>query len=323
MKTLIVGSGWARHAASAFADRTELEIVGVVGRGSARSTSLGAQLRVPSFINLEAALDTLVPQVAVVAVDDVSNGVLSERLIGMGCDVLCAHPVAPTAEAVRRLDALAHERGRIVSTDYSLRACEELGAGRNMLATSGALMRLAVTYPGRLLPMALDLAIALAGPIGTVTAFGGYPEVLALRRKRTPAAFPPTVVLEHADGCVTTLVPCPHARPAAAFTITASCTEARLELRLPSGGAELIRLRRGGSPERVALVPARYSVPAAEAFVTAMRAIADAFVDAVIVRGKPPCPLGDEVAVRAAWHAITESLRQGGRVEVRARAGWD
>jgi hypothetical protein len=312
LKALVVGSGWARHAASTFAARPELEVV-----------ALARDLGVPSFADLGAAISAVKPRVAVVAIDEASNAAMSERLVEAGCDVLCAHPVARTIEGVRRLEAAARQHGRIVSTDYSMRTTAEFRAAQGAIAESGALMRLALTYPGRLLPIALDLGIAVGGPLAAVSAFAVYPRALAERRIRTPAAFPPTVVLEHVGGCVSTLVPCTHATTAGAFALTASCAEARIELRLPTGGAELVRLLRRGRSERVELVPPRLVLPAIAAFAYAMGSVANAFVDAVLVRGTPPCPLSDEVAVRGAWQGIMDSLRYGGRAEARSRDGWE
>jgi predicted dehydrogenase len=320
LKALIVGSGWARHAAMTLAGRKDVEVVGVVGRGSSRTASLARELGAPAYESLSAAIAVRPPNVAVVAIDDTSNSHAVEQLLDAGADVLCAHPVARTAAEVQRLANLAAARGRIVSTDYTLRSCVETIAALEALASSGALMRLDIVYPGRLLAMALDLALLLGGASLAVSAFGGYPEEVSEQRARAPAAFPPTVVVEHVGGCVTTLVPCPHAETARAFSAIASCTGGRVEVHLPSGGARNVRIVRSGYAEVTELVAAAAEgadAKGAAVFGAAMRRLADAFIDAVIGQRQPPCSFEAEVAVRHAWQAVWRSVKGHGRVETR------
>ena len=325
LSALVVGSGWARHAATAFANREgEIEIVGVVGRGSARTEALARQLATRAYTSLDEALAVRAPQLAVVAVDEASNVKVVQQLVMAGADVLCAHPVARTAAEVRALSELARERGRIISTDYTLRTCAETITALEAVKSSGALLRVDIIYPGRLLPMALDLALVFGGRAMAVCGFGTYPEETAEQRARAPAAFPPTVVIEHMSGCVTTLCPCPHAETSRAFSVTASCAGARIELALPSGGARKVRLLKTGRTEVVVLRRApRQEQEAVAVFGAAMRKLADDFVDAVLTRGVAPCSLESEGAVRSAWAAIAHSMRSFGRVEtVRTSAGW-
>ena len=189
------------------------------------------------------------------------------------------------------------------------------GTALEAMKSSGALMRLDIMYPGRLLPMALDLALVFGGRSMAVSSFGAYPEELAEQRQRAPAAFPPTIVIEHMSGCVTTLCPCPHAETARAFSVTASCATARIELALPSGGARKLRLLKTGRTEIVELRrAARHEHDAAAVFGTAMQKLANDFVDAVVSRGEPPCSLESESAVRSAWAAVAHSMKSHGRV---------
>ena len=321
LKALVVGRGSAAHAAP-FLERDDVDVIGVVGAGSERTAALARAYSLPVFMTLDAALEVAAPDIAVVALNASSNVLLHERLLDIGCDILCAHPVATTPAAVRSLDAFARARGRIVSTDYLLHACDELRATQGELPQAGALMRLVVTYPGRLIDMAIDLACRLGGRIASVMALGGYPIALAERRMRTPALYPPMLLFEHVAGCITSLVPCPHGGGRDAISVTASYAELRLELRLPSGGAYRVRLLGGGGTERTELVRPS-DAHAKSAWAAVIRRQADDFVNAVLLRVAPPCPLSRDATVRTISQAVAESSRQGERVSMRAWAGWE
>lgn len=87
----------------------------------------------------EEALDA---DLVVVATPNASHVPLARQAVEAGCDVVVDKPVAPTAQQARELQALAHERGRIVTvyqnrrwdTDYltlrSLLAADRLGEVR-------------------------------------------------------------------------------------------------------------------------------------------------------------------------------------------------
>ncbi len=317
MNALVVGSGWARHAAHAFAARDDVRVTGVVARGSKRSFDLAGALGVPLFERLDDAIHEMLPNLAVVAVRDDANPGLATELLRAGAHVLCAHPVAPTADEVTALATLAKERGLVISTDYSLRGTEAFRAAQSTLARFGGPMRVEITFPGRFLPIALDLAIAFGGRVEAVSAFGRYPEELSARRQSAPAAFPPTVVLEHARGAVTALTPSPHAAAAAAVRVMTSSTGGRIELELPAGRARLLRCRPAGTVEELALVEARAVTDVIAAFGDAMQALANAFVDAVVGGHPPPCPLEDEAELRRVWAAIPRALRTRAPVVVR------
>lgn len=320
LNALVVGSGWARHAAEAFAARGGVRIGGVVGRGSPRSFTLARTVGSPLFTSLDDAIAETSPAIAVVAVGDTSNAQLARQLLEAGAHVLCAHPVAPDAEQVGALAELAEARRLVASTDYSLRATETFARARAALNGLGTLLRTEITFPGRFLPIALDLAVTIGGPVDALSAFGRYPEVLDERRAATPAAFPPTVVLEHAAGSVTALTPSPHAAPASAIRVTTSSTGGRLEIDLPCGGARRLALKKRGAFEESLLVAPRADNAKPEAaFAEAMRALAHAFVDAVVSGGVAPCPLADEVAVRELWQAIPVATRARAPLRMSAR----
>lgn len=319
LNALVVGSGWARHAASAFAARTEVRVAGVVGRGSPRSFALARSLGVPLFTSLDDAVHETKPSIGVIAVGDEANPLLTRALLEAGAHVLCAHPVAPDPERVGALAELAEARHLVASTDYSLRTTPTFAAARRAITESGTLLKTELTFPGRFLPIALDLAIAIGGPVDVLSAFGRYPDSLEERRAVTPAAFPPSVVLEHAAGSVTTLTPSPHAAPSTAIRVTTSSTGGRLEIELPCGGARKLELRRRGRFEETVIVAPNTRIKPENAFVEAMSSLANAFVDAVLQRDAPPCPLADEVAVRELWQTIPRATRARAPLRVSAR----
>lgn len=317
MNAIIVGSGWARMAAGALAGRSDVRVRGLVARGSARSVELARSLDVPLFRTVEDAVAAATPSLAVVAVGDEDNARLSAELLRAGAHVLCAHPVGRMPEDVARLARVAAENGRIVSTDYSMRMTEAFRAGLRAIEEAGELLRAEVTFPGRFLPIVLDLALGLCGAVAALTAFESYPETLRARRAAVPAAFPPTVVLEHRSGAVTALTPSPHAPPHAAIRVTTSSGGGRIDIALPAGGARNVRvvLSRRGFAETILAAPA----PASDArspYREAMAALANAFVDAVVSGGEPPSPLAGEVEVRRLWNAIPRSVALRGRVEL-------
>lgn len=316
MNALVVGSGWAAHAARAFASRADTAVRGVVARGSTRSFDLAKSLDVPLFGSLDEAISETQPTIAVVAIGDTENPAAVGALLRAGAHVLCAHPVAPTASDVAALAALAREHDRIVSADYSMRATDSFRAARAATLELGDLLRVEVTFPGRFLPIAIDLAIAFAGRVEKVAAFGRYPENLRDRRATSPAAFPPTVVLEHAAGAVTALSPSPHAVPSAAIRLTASSTGGRVDVELPCGGARRVRCRAAGAFEETILLVAYGIGDPRSTYAEAMQATAHAFVEAALGRGPVPSPLDDEIEVRRVWGSIPRALRDRASIAV-------
>lgn len=317
MNALVVGSGWARMTGEVFAARDDVRVAGVVARGSPRSFALARELDAPLFTNLAEAIAETRPALAVVAVGDTENVRLSRELLAAGAHVLCAHPVARTPEDVAELARFGRDRGLITSTDYSMRLTPSLRAGLRELAALGELLRVEITFPGRFLPIALDLAMVVAGTVKALTAFGDYPPALEARRSAAPSAFPPTVVLEHDRGVVTALTPSPHAAPPSAIRVTTSSARGRLDLELPAGGARRVRMAstRAGYEEDVLLHPEPCG-DARKLYAAAMHELAHAFVDAVKRNAPPPCPLESEVDVRRLWQAIPVALRTRSRVDI-------
>ena len=121
LRALSIGSGWGRHAARVFATDPRTELCGLVGRGSARTEALAAELAVPVFGELSEAVAAVRPQIASVAAHYSSNVALVDQLLSADCHVLCSHPVAPTAKEVQQLAERSKAKGLVVATDYTLR----------------------------------------------------------------------------------------------------------------------------------------------------------------------------------------------------------
>jgi hypothetical protein len=308
LRAIVIGSGWGRNAARTFGTDDRVTIVGIVGRGSERTQALANDLGVPVFPSIEDALAAVSPHIAVLAVDEQHNERYARLLVAAGCHVLCAHPVASSARAVRELAALARTH-QVVATDYSLRACAEHRAAMEALANSGALLRVGIEFPGRGLPMAVDLATSFAGPAARVFATRAYPEALSGRVKSTPEAFAPTVVIEHESGTVSQLLPIPHARANEAYRALLSTEAARIDVRLPAGGAtRLVSLGEGRTRESSLVSPTMTTDPTA-GYRDAISSIVRNFVDAVVDGSDLISPLEVEVVVRDVWAAISASLR--------------
>ena len=311
LRAIVVGSGWGEKAARALAAHGSVELTALVARGSPRSQALAASLQVPLFPTVADALHEGRADLAAVAVDERVNPLLAEELLEAGAHVLCSHPVASEASTVLRLAGLARRRQRLISADYSFRATPGYARLLEALRGVGALLRLSVLFPGRGLPMALDLAIGLGGPVARLSAFGQYPAAVGQRRQRTPGAFPPALVLEHRGGCVSTLVSVPHARPHDAYSLTASAEGARLEAAFPAGEVRRIECRRGHEVDGQLLHAPGPPPSAEECFGGAMAGLVGAFVEAALTGGAPPSPLEEEARIRAAGSAIPIALRTG------------
>lgn len=317
MRAIVVGSGWGAHAARVLAADDRVELVAVVGRGSDRTRALARDLRVPVAATVGEALASHAPEIAVLAVDEQRNAALAETLVASGCHVLCAHPVAPTAADVRRLAELARTARVVVATDYSLRVTAEHRAAREALSRLGALMRVLVQFPGRTLPMALELALGFAGRAKRVHASRSYPDALVERAAAKPEAFAPSILVEHVSGTVSQLVPITHARTREAYRLVLSGEHGCVEARMPAGGAEEIRaLREGRTSERVLVPKATAGGDPTEGYRAAIAEVVTDFVRAVATGEPPVSPLEIEVAVRSAWSAVGVSVRSGRPAEV-------
>lgn len=312
LPAVVVGSGWARHAARALRARGDVSLCSVVGRGSSRTARLAEELGVRASSSIEDAVGSADRGIAVVAVDEARTPALARELITRGWHVLCAHPVARTSSEVDELEALARAHGVRVGTDYTFSTVEALQRARLLAVDRGPVIRIAVDYPGRLLPMALHLADTLAGPIVSVLASRAHPAALQVAVARSPAAFPAALLVEHSGGCVTSLVSMPHAEPAVAFRCRVSLPSMRLDLDLPLGRLVSTSLRRSGVRVET-LVEGRLD---ADPFGSLMRGLVDAFVGACRSGAELPCPLDDDARVRRVWAVLGEAARCGHRVFV-------
>lgn len=303
---VLVGSGWAHHAADGLRGDPHARISALVARGSARSHALASRLGVPLFCSVDELPTPVASRAAVVAVDERTNPSIVRSLLERDYDVLCAHPVAPTADGVRDLFHLAERRRCIVGTDYTLVLARPALIARAAIVDVGPLIRVVIEHPGRLLPMALHLALCFAGPITRVCASRVLPDSLREPARRTPGAFPPSLMLEHASGVVSSLVGVPHAATSSAFRCTLSGVRARVDVALPSGGVSIVRAdpRRGAREESLL-----DGTEAPEPFGALMQTMVRDFLAAAQSRSAPPCSLLDEVQVRAVWNAIPTSLR--------------
>lgn len=304
---LVIGSGWGAHAARALAADARVELLAIVGRGSARTRALARSLGVPAVAGLTAALRVYSPALAVVAADPRQHPTMVRALLHSGSHVLCAHPVAKTSEQLRRLAGFAEERGLVLATDYTLRETDLFLRAAQLRLESGLLLRSVVTCPARGFPIGIDLALAFAGPAARVVAHRRYPSRLASRIRTNPSAFAPTLVLEHSGGCVTTIVPVPHAEPRRAFHLTLSTERARIDVGLPAGGLVVTRTGRKASATREVVPPEPTATPE-ETFGQPMRTRVARFVDAVL-KGRPDHSLDAEFAVRGLWEQVVQSRR--------------
>lgn len=250
---IVVGSGWAGHAARALS-RAGL-LAAVVSRGSARSLALAHALAVPHFDDLERALGATHARRAIVAAGETRHAPLLDVLIARGLDVLCAHPVATTAEEVAALDASGRARGVVLRTDYTMRRTPEIQALLDALAGDGPLLRLSLQTPGRWLPIALDLALLLAGPVEQVETAWGWPEAVAGQVRSSPAAFPPSLLVGHVSGVASSWSPVTHMATERPVRLVASMARASWTLELPSGGATRVAVDRGGAVESTPVAP--------------------------------------------------------------------
>lgn len=316
LRAIVVGSGWGAHAAHVFGAEPRVELVALVGRGSPRTRDLAQRLDVVEYGELERCVVECSPQIAAVAVGESLHSEMVQLLLNADCHVLCAHPVASDAQTVADLAALATNRQLQAATDYSLRFTPGFAAARAMLDELGPPLRIAGQGPGRALVMAVDLCRALAGPIEAVYGAERYPSNLATRRASAPKAFPPTLVLEHSAGCVSTVVPMPHSDPRSAHRITISTERGRLDVALPCGVTEITAYHGKGNVRRERLVEAHGSDDPLESFAEPMRRLVSNFVESVVSGTATPVTLLEEAHLRAVWNALGRSAHIGKLVAV-------
>lgn len=316
LRALSIGSGWGRHAARVFATDPRTELCGLVGRGSARTEALAAELAVPVFQDLSEALAAVRPQIASVAAHYSSNVALVDQLLSADCHVLCSHPVAPTAKEVQQLAERSKAKGLIVSTDYTLRLQPGFTALVNARADGGALLRLSLESPGSTSVMAVDLALALAGPVELVRAARRYPPEVGARVRERSRAFAPTFLLEHQSGCVTVITPVPHADPAAAYRVVMSLERCRLEAGLPAGRVDSLAYRGSGLVARSSLLAAAPSMTPESLYGTAMQNLVGLFVSACLGQAAVHAGFDEEARTCEVWTALRRSAHHDADVRI-------
>lgn len=307
---IVVGSGWGAHAARALTMDGRAELRALVSRGSPRSRLLAGALGVELAVSLDDALRRHRPDVVVLAAGEHQHEALALQAIEHGAHVLCAHPVAPGAKAVARIARAAEQAERIARTDYTFRVRPELHALASP-AGRGQLLRVAIDAPGRWLPIALDVAVVLAGPVARVLVSARVPEALASRARSAPAAFPPALLLEHEAGVVTSFAAFPHARPGVPVDVRTSWERAQVRAALPAAGATLVALQRGGGVEERELVSPGAEAARAIRIEEAMEEVTRSFVGAVLGEPDTLATLRDEEHLRAVWAAIWRAVATG------------
>lgn len=315
LRAIGIGTSWGAHAARELAADPRTEFVGLVARGSARSTQLARELGVPLFTDPASALARVRPHLASVAVHETLNVELVAQLIASRCHVLCSHPVAPDGSSVRQLARDAAQRRLVAATDYTLRLQPAFLVLREALERAGNIMRLAIESPASTSVIAVDLALALCGPVTRVRAFRQYPEELAARVAKRPRAFAPTFVLEHRPGGVATINPVTHTDPASAFKIVVSAEHARIEAGLPAGDVDWLSYEGHGRVLRRRLHSAGQP-DALKVYGDAMRRLTARFVSSCLGETDVHASLEHEAAVSDVWNALRRSAHRGVDVAV-------
>ena len=316
LRALSFGSGWGQHAARVFAADPRTHLGGLVGRGSARSKALANELGVPIFGDAAEAISVVRPEIASVSVHERENVALVESLLSTGCHVLCSHPVAPSSAQVRALLDRAKNAGVVAATDYTLRLQPAFIAITEARKSTGALLRLSMESPGSTSVMAVDLALALAGPVEVVRSSKRYPAELGRRPLETPRAFAPTFLLEHHSGCVTVITPVSHADPSCAYRIVLSMEGARVEASLPAGSVDWIAYRGSGRVEKKCLQQALPSMAPHDLYGGAMQNLVERFISACTREGPVHAGLEEEAQVSEVWAALRASARNNSEVRL-------
>ncbi|MCC7536788.1 MAG: Gfo/Idh/MocA family oxidoreductase [Deltaproteobacteria bacterium] len=309
LRAIVVGSGWGAHSARALAADARVTLAALVGRRSERTTALASELGVTVEASIDDAIAAHRPQLVVLAVSEHSHEALAIRALDADCHVLCAHPVAARAPDVLRIARAALRAGKLARTDYTFRLRPELDALRAHDGR-GALLRVAIDAPGRWLPIVLDTAVVIAGPVVRLTGNRSYPNRLAQRVAHVPQAFPPAALLEHRSGAVTSIVTFPHSWPAVPVHVRTSWEGGRVEALLPTGGARRMALGRSGAVEERDLVSASCAPGDPSSHGLSMQAVARAFVDEILGAGRRLATLDEEAHLRAVWDGLWRASRE-------------
>ncbi len=121
-KALVIGSGWGRNHAQAFADHPAVDLVGIVGRkNSERSQKLATQYGVALFDSLETALADVKPEMVSVATKEAQHEEVTIAALEAGAAVYCEKMMAHSLASARRMVAAAERTGQRLMAGYNYR----------------------------------------------------------------------------------------------------------------------------------------------------------------------------------------------------------
>ncbi|MDO8107601.1 Gfo/Idh/MocA family oxidoreductase [Isoptericola sp. b441] len=125
VRVAVVGTGgWGEQHARVFADRTDTELVGVVGRDVTRARARADAYRTDAYTDVDAMLDTAQPDLVTVCLPNEEHFAPTLHLIERGVPLLVEKPlVFDLTEADALLDAAA-ERDLFVAIDLNHRYAE-------------------------------------------------------------------------------------------------------------------------------------------------------------------------------------------------------
>lgn len=123
IKLAVIGLGWAgQFHASAIANHPQAELAAVVDTNEERAAAFAKKYGVSSYPTLEALLEAKpdIDGACVCTLPD-THIRLTETLVERGKHVLCEKPMGREPEPIRKLIALADEKGAIVGVNYNQR----------------------------------------------------------------------------------------------------------------------------------------------------------------------------------------------------------
>lgn len=106
-----IGSMGANHA-RVYANRDDVELVGVCDSRQEMVARVSHRHRVPGFDNIEKMLAEARPDAVTVAVPTSMHRAVAETVLRSGCHLLLEKPIAVTVEDGREIAKLAQEQGR-------------------------------------------------------------------------------------------------------------------------------------------------------------------------------------------------------------------
>lgn len=130
MRIVILGPGdiAAKHAAAATALGHEL--VGVVGRTQSHAAAFAAQHGGAAFIDLDAMIDAVAPELLIVALPPFAHAGEVEHAASRGLHLLVEKPLALTTQAADRMVAAAQAAGVVAANGFMYRFGDAVQAWR-------------------------------------------------------------------------------------------------------------------------------------------------------------------------------------------------